>query len=221
MSHGPGDPATLTIGVYMADAMAAASALAGDTRFSRLILLGHSEGAGHVLQAANRGAPADAVIMVSGQGRRLADMLHDQFSLQADSATVVRIDSAFARVLRGEDPGEVPDIAWPVMNPGSRNFMRSLAAYDPAEEARRFSGRLLIDQGTTDVQVTMRNAELIHAARPAATLLRLDGVNHVLRAIESLQLQDQLKTYRDPALPLAAPLVPAIVRWIEAAPATR
>jgi hypothetical protein len=30
-----------------------------------------------------------------------------------------------------------------------------------------------------------------------------------------------MKTYRDPALPLAAPLVPAIARWIEAGTAAR
>ena len=156
--------------------------------------------------------------MVAAQGRSLAEVLHEQFARQADSATVVAIDSAFARFLRGDETGEVPAIARPVLVPMYRNFLRSLAAYDPPGEARRFSGRLLILQGTTDVQVTLQDAELIQAAQPRATLVRLEGVNHVLKSIETMDLQTQMKTYRDPALPLAAPVVPAIVRWIENVP---
>lgn len=213
-----GDPTTLSTDVYVADVGAAATALASDARFSGVILLGHSEGAGLVLQAANRGTPAAGVIMVAGQGRRLAEVLHEQFARQADSATVVAIDSAFARFLRGDDTGEVPAIARPVLIPMARNFLRSLAAYDPPDEARRFSGRLLILQGTTDVQLTLRDAELLQAAQPRATLLRLEGVNHVLKSIETMDLQAQMKTYRDPAMPLAASVVPAIAGWIGTLP---
>jgi pimeloyl-ACP methyl ester carboxylesterase len=216
MSAGEGgDPTTLTTDHYVADVAAAATALASDARFSKVVLLGHSEGAGHVLQAANRGAPQAGVIMVAGQGRMLADVLHEQFARQADSTTVATIDSAFARFLRGDDPGEVPPFAQPVLVPQYRNFLRSMAAYDPASEARRFDGPLLIVQGTTDVQVTMRDAELLHAAQPRATLVRLEGVNHVLKSIASMDLQAQTETYRDPSLPLAAPVVPAIAGWIE------
>jgi hypothetical protein len=112
----------------------------------------------------------------------------------------------------------VPAIARPVLVPIYRNFLRSLAAYDPPGEAHRFSGRLLILQGTTDVQVTLQDAELLQAAQPRATLLRLEGVNHVLKSIETMDLQAQMKTYRDPAMPLAASVVPAIAGWIGTLP---
>jgi len=216
MSAGEGgDPTTLTTDHYVADVAAAATAVASDSRFSKVILLGHSEGAGHVLQAANRGAPQAGVVMVAGQGRMLADLLHEQFARQADSITVATIDSAFARFLRGDDPGEVPPFAQPVLVPQYRNFLRSMAAYDPQTEARRFAMALLIVQGTTDVQVTMRDAELLLAAQPRATLVRLEDVNHVLKSIASTDLQAQMETYRDPSLPLAAAVVPAIAGWIE------
>lgn len=216
MSAGEGgDPTTLTTDHYVEDVAAAATALASDARFSKVILLGHSEGAGHVLQAANRGAPQAGVIMVAGLGRRLTAVLHEQFARQADSTTVATIDSAFARFLRGDDPGEVPPIARPVIVPQYRNFLRSMAAYDPQSEARRFVGPLLIVQGTTDVQLTMEDAELLQAAQPRATLVRLEDVNHVLKSIASMDLQAQTATYRDPSLPLAPSVVPAIAGWIE------
>jgi pimeloyl-ACP methyl ester carboxylesterase len=216
MSAGEGgDPTTLTTDDYVADVAAAAAVLGSDARFSRVILLGHSEGAGHVLQAANRGAPQAGVVLVAAQGRRLADVLHEQFARQADSTTVATIDSAFARFLRGDDPGEVPPFAQSVIVPQYRNFLRSMAAYDPQSEAHRFAGPLLILQGTTDVQLTMRDAELLHAAQPRATLVRLEDVNHVLKSIASTDLPAQIETYRDPSMPLAPSVVPAIARWIE------
>jgi uncharacterized protein len=208
-----GDPASLTTDVFVADVMAGAKALGADRRFSRVFLLGHSEGAGHVLQAANRGAAVAGVMVVSPQGRKLVDVLREQFGRQADSTTVTRIDSAFARYLRGEDPGPVPPIAAPIMVPANRNYVRSMVAYDPQEEVRRLRAPLLIVQGTTDVQTTIADAKLLASAQPAATLVVLDGVNHVLKLVPTTDLALQTASYRDPRMPLAPGVADAIVRW--------
>jgi pimeloyl-ACP methyl ester carboxylesterase len=217
-SAGPKDanPTTLTLDVYVADLHAAAQALAADRRFSSVILLGHSEGAGLSIQAANRGAPVSRVIMVSPQGRKFRDLVREQFARVTDSATVARIDTAFSRLLRGEDPGDVPPIAQSLFVPGAANFLRSFAAYDPPAEAQRFPGPLLIVQGATDIQTTMEDARILAAAQPRATLVELPGVNHVLKEIESTSPQHQLSTYRDPHLPLAPSVATTIVRWIRA-----
>jgi uncharacterized protein len=213
-----GDPTSLTTDTFVADVLAGAKALGTDTRFSRVFLLGHSEGAGHVLQAANRGAAIAGVIMVSAQGRKLVDLLREQFSRQTDSATVTQIDSAFARYLRGDDPGTVPPIARPIMVPVNRTFMRSWVAYDPEGEARRLRAPLLIVQGSTDVQTTMSDAKLLATAQPAATFVVLDGVNHVLKTVTTTDLGVQLASYRDPRMPLAPGVADAIVRWARTIP---
>src|SRR5262249_5759500 len=168
-----GDPAKLSADDFIDDVAAAVASLTGDSRFSKVFLLGHSEGAGFVLQAANRGARVAGVIMVEAQGRQLAAIMHEQFGRQTDSSTLVKIDSALARYFRGEDPGDVPAIARPLIPPQLSNYWRSFAAYDPPDQARRYRGPLLIVQGTTDIQVTMQDAELLAAAQPRATLLRL------------------------------------------------
>lgn len=216
-----GDPTRLSIADYVADVMTAAEALGADRRFEGVFLLGHSEGAGHVLQAANRGARIAGVALVAGQGRKLAEVLHDQFILQADASTVLKIDSAFARFTRGEEPGEVPSIAQTVIVPVYQHFLQSLAAYDPVYEARKYGGPLLIMQGTTDLQVTMRDAELLSTAQPRATFVRLEGVNHVLKAIASTDVNAQMAVYRDPSLALAPLVVPTIVKWINTARSDR
>ena len=153
--------------------------------------------------------------MVSPQGRRLAQVLHDQFALQADSATVVRVDSAFARYLRGDDSGDVPVVARTVLLPPYRNYIRSLAAYDPVDEVRRLRVPLLILQGTTDVQISMRDAELLAAAQPRATMVRLVGANHALKHVSSTALDVQMASYKDPSLPLHESVLPAILGWME------
>jgi hypothetical protein len=40
----------------------------------------------------------------------------------------------------------------------------------------------------------------------------------VFKSIETMDLQAQMKTYRDPAMPLAASVVPAIAGWIGTLP---
>ena len=209
------DPTRLTLDAYVADLQAAAETLATDARFSSVILLGHSEGAGLAIQAANRGAPVSRVIMVSPQGRKLRDLVREQFARVTDSATVARIDTAFSRLLRGEDPGEVPPIARSFLAPATANFLRSFAAYDPPAEVRRFPGQLLIVQGATDIQTTMEDARMLAAAQPRATLVELPGVNHVLKEVESTDPQQQLASYRDPHMPLAASVATTIVQWIK------
>lgn len=210
------DATQLSLDDYVADAIAGTDAIVATHRFSRVILLGHSEGAGIVLLAANRGAQANGVIMVSGQGRKLADVLHDQFARQTDSASLVRIDTGFAQFLRGETPRDVPPIGQVVMLPGARKFLQSLAAYDPIAEVARLRLPLLILQGRTDLQVLVKDAELLHAAQPRATLTLLPDVNHVLKTMSSTLMAEQQPSYHDPSLPLAPSIIPAIVTWIQA-----
>lgn len=211
---GAGDPTTLTTDDYVADVVEGANVLAADPRFARVVLLGHSEGAGHVLQAANRGAPATAVVLVAPQGRKLAALLHDQFARLTDSATLVRIDSAFARYVRGDDPGDVPPIASPIMVPTYRRFMQSFAAYDPEAEVRQLRLPLLIVQGTMDIQVSMQDAERLMAAQPSATLARIQGANHVLKTVDTTDPTVQMASYRDPNTSLAPGVMEAIVTWL-------
>ena len=168
-----------------------------------------------MLLAANHGVSAAGVVMIAPQGRRLAQLLHDQYRLALSDADVTRVDSAFARYLRGENPGDAPPAAAPVLVPANRNYMRSWAAYDPAAEVRRLNLPLLIMRGSTDVQVSLLDAEALAAAQPRSTLVRLDGVNHVLKPVSSNAIDEQTKSLRSPNVPLASSVVPAIVAWLE------
>lgn len=206
--------ARLTLDDFVADARAAAESLARDARFSRVVLLGHSEGASLALLAARESAPVAGVISISGLGRPFGVVMREQLSRQFDSATLVRYDTAMAQYLRGEQPKDVPPMMRPLFVPINQTFMRSLSSYDPPAAIRAVPQRVLIVQGGRDLQVTVADAQRLHAARPDAQLVIVPLANHVLKQATDTTLVGQMATYRSPAMPIMPDVVRAIADWI-------
>lgn len=209
------DIATTSIDDFVADAIAGARKLVADRRFSKVILIGHSEGAGLVLQAANRGAPVTGIVMLSGAGRPIGPVLREQISRQLSAEDVVKWDSAFARYLRGEPTGDVNPGLSSLLVPINRKFMQTWVKYDPPAEIARVKVPVLIVQGALDIQISEADARALKAAQPAAKLVVIPWANHVFRAAENTDRMTQLKLYTDPTLPIVPELTPAIADWIK------
>jgi len=216
------DMTRMTLDDFAADARAAAESLAHDARFSRVILLGHSEGSSLALIAGRAGPPVSAVISVSGLGRPFGVVLREQLARQYDSATIVRYDTAMGQYLRGEQPRDVPPQLWPLFVPINLSFMRSLSSFDPPAAIRAVHQPVLIVQGGTDLQVTVADAEGLHAAKPDAQLVVVPLANHVLKQTTETTLQGQMPTYQNPTVPIMPEVANAIADWIlKAAPGAR
>ncbi len=213
-TQGTFDITKMTLDDFAADARAAAESLARDPRFSRVVLVGHSEGASLALIAARQGAPVAGVVHVSGLGRPLVDVMREQLSRQVDSATLVRYDTAMKHYLLGEQPADVPQQLAMLFVPVNQTFMRSLAAFDAPAAIRAVRQPVLIVQGETDLQVSVADAERVHAARPDTRLVVVPEVNHVLKHVVDRTLQGQGPTYTDPSLGIAPEVVAAIADWI-------
>jgi pimeloyl-ACP methyl ester carboxylesterase len=208
------DLPSTTIDDFIADAIAGARMLVADGRFSKVLLIGHSEGAELVLQAVNRGAPAAGIVMMSGAGRQILPVLREQISKQLPPAEITKWDSASARYLRGEDPGDVHPGLRPLLQPTNRRFMQSWVKYDPAAEIAKVKVPVLIIQGGRDIQISESDARALKAAHPAAKLVVIPAANHVFRAAVSDDRMAQAKLYVDPTIPVVPELTPAIVDWI-------
>ena len=204
----------LTPDDFAADARAAAESLAHDSRFSKVVLLGHSEGASLALIAARQGAPVAAVISVSGLGRPFGVVIREQLARQLDNATLVRYDTAMAQYLRGEQPKDVPQRLGPLFLPVNQNFLRSLAAFDPPAAMRAVRQPVLIVQGGRDLQVAIADAERLHAAKPEAQLVVVPLANHVLKQTTDTTLKGQMPTYQNPTVPVMPDVATAIADWI-------
>ncbi len=72
----------------------------------------------------------------------------------------------------------------------------------------------LIVQGRNDIQVSVDDAKALKAAKPDAQLVIIDGMNHILRIVPD-DIPQQLASYNNPQLPLAAALEQPITRFID------
>ena len=213
-TKGTFDMTKMTLDDFAADARAAAESLAHDSRFSKVVLLGHSEGSALALIAARQGAPVAGVISVSGLGRPLGVVIREQLARQFDSATLVRYDTAMSQYLRGEQPKDVPPQLGPLFVPINLSFMKSLTPFDPPAAIRAVHQPVLIVQGGRDVQVTVADAERLHTAKPDAQLVVVPLANHVLKRTTDTTLVGQMPTYQNPTVPIMPDVANGIADWI-------
>jgi len=214
-TKGAVDMTTETFDNFAGDAAAAARALAKDSRFSFVVLLGHSEGAGLAIRAANSGAPVRGVGLLAGMGRPFLAILRAQLSAQLDSANMVTYDSAMARYLRGDSTGPVLPGLQPLFQPAHLTYIRTSAEYNPTVEVARLKVPVLIVQGSTDIQISVEDAEALHRAIPGATMVIIEGANHVFKPVRELSQAAQLPSYTDPTMAIVPELPAAVKRWID------
>jgi hypothetical protein len=191
---------------YVNDARAWISFLRKDKRFSKIVVIGHSEGS---LIGMIAGKEADQFVSIAGAGQSADKILKEQ--LKAQPASVQ--DMAFPIIdslSNGQLVSQVPPLLFSLFRPSVQPYLISWFKYDPATEIKKLSIPVLITQGTTDIQVSVEDAKRLHAAIPKAQLLIINGMNHVLK-LASADRQANIKTYSDPNLPLAPELVQGIV----------
>jgi pimeloyl-ACP methyl ester carboxylesterase len=204
-----------TVDELAGDAAAAARLLVADGRFGPVLLVGHSEGAWVALRSAGSGAPVTGVAMLAGSGRPYVDGIAAQVAREIDSAAARRFREIYPRYLAGDSVGEAPEEIRPLLAPGARLSARSLAAFDPATEARGVRVPLLVVQGAVDPHVSVDDAQRLKDARPDASMAILPRTDHFFKAVTSEDPVARLARYLDPTVPLVPELVDAIDGWID------
>jgi hypothetical protein len=199
---------------YVDDAAAWIGRLRDDRRFSTVTAIGHSEGSLIALRAASR-AGASGVVSIAGIARPASALLRDQLRPQLPP----ELWRASERILAGLEAGRTTDsVPPPIMvlyRPSVQPYLISWFRHDPAREMAGLRIPALIAQGTTDAQVTVHEARALHAARPGAGLLIVEGMNHVLKLVPADPPRQQA-SYSDPTLPVAPELVEGIGGFIRA-----
>jgi alpha-beta hydrolase superfamily lysophospholipase len=211
-TKGQVDLPSLAFDDFVTDLEAATNALRAD--YAKVFVLGHSEGGSLAIRAAARGLAVDGLVLVATPGRDMMTLLHEQLSRQLDTATLLQFDSALARYLRGEEPGELPPALRALVLPVNRRFMQGWASLDPVAELAATRAPVLIVQGDRDIQVRVRDADALKAARSDAHVFVVPGGSHTLKATTDTILGAQLAAYTDPTLPLVEGLVDSIAAFI-------
>jgi alpha-beta hydrolase superfamily lysophospholipase len=192
------------------DAALFIEAMQADSRLGKITVVGHSEG-GLLGILAHQENPADALVSLAGIGRPLGEVLREQLTraLTDDSLLATALD-ILGRLESGELVETVPKELYAIFRPSVQPYLISAMQYDPAKELSKVQVPVLIVQGTTDVQVSLSDAELLAAHSPTAMLEKVEGMNHCLKLDDGTPEQQAQRSYVDPSWPLAPELVDAI-----------
>ncbi len=205
------NPRDLTIDTYINDAKQWVDQFKSDERFSDIIILGHSEGSvigGIVSQNEN----VDKFISIAGPGNTIDKILKEQLGAQSESvlkyATPIIDSLASGHFVNNVPPGFIG-----LFNKSVQSFLISWMKIDPCKELAKVNKPVLIVQGSTDIQVSVKEAELLKEANKNAELVIIDGMNHIMKDAEADRMKN-LATYYNPDLPLNQELVKSIVNFI-------
>ena len=208
------EEAALRFDTYIDDAVAWIKLLAGDPRFTKVAVIGHSEGSLIGMIAARR-AGAAAFVSIAGAGAPADVVLKRQLAGQPEPlrGEAFRI---IDRLVAGRTVAKVDPRLMALFRPSVQPYLISWFRYDPSAEIAKLRIPVLIVQGTTDLQVDAGDAERLHAAAPGSQLAIVEGMNHVL--VESpANREENLATYGNPRLPLAPSLVGPLVEFLRKA----
>ncbi|MGI4878552.1 MAG: alpha/beta hydrolase [Janthinobacterium lividum] len=208
------DEASLRFATYVTDAVKWTALLAADPRVGRVVLIGHSEGALVATMAAET-VPVAGVVALAGAGEPASAVLRRQFHSGALPAPLIApaeatLDSLIAGKLVAEPPPELLALFRPSVQP----YLMSWLPLDPAKELAKLKVPVLIVQGSTDLQIGEGDARALAAANPAAKLVIIPGMNHVLKTAPDDRVAN-IATYSDPSLPLAPGLIDAVAGFVE------
>lgn len=186
--------------------------LRADRRFSTLGVVGHSEGS-LIGMVAARLESADRYVSLAGGGRPAGQILRDQLRPQLPPQLFAQADSVLLSLEAGHTRADAPPVLAMLFRPSVQPYLISWLRYDPAAEIARLTIPALVVQGSTDIQVGVSEAETLGRAQPAARVLVIEGMNHVLKAVPADRPR-QIASYSDPTLPLAPRLAEEIAAFL-------
>jgi len=214
-SEGAGNPNDVTVDIYAEDYSLWIDTITQKTGANCIYVLGHSEGALMASAAANLNKKVCGQILVSGVGRSFGEVLREQ--LRANPANFIIMKEAESIIGKFEAGETVPTENMhkafrPLFGEHIQGFMISIMQTNPADLAAGANVKTLIVQGETDLQTSVEDAEAL-ASATGGTLVIVPGVNHVLKAAP-LNRRKNLKTYRDPNLPISQDVIDVITDFV-------
>lgn len=197
---------------YINDAVNWVQMLYKDKRFSKVAILGHSEGA-LIGMVASEKIKVDAFISVAGSGYSMYDTLKRQLKTQPKNVydECIRI---MDELKKGNRVTDVSEDYYSLFRPSVQPYLISEFKYEPTVEIKKLNIPVLIIQGTTDLQVTVDDAKKLKASSHHAVLKIIDGMNHILKDAP-IDQEKNLETYNNPKLPLSAKFKKTLINFIK------
>jgi uncharacterized protein len=208
-----GKPENFRFEDYVDDAASLVAYLRERGEFSRVVLVGHSEG-GLVAILTARRVPIDRLALLATTARKQGDLVKAQLEKKLPPDAFAAVATAIDAIVAGQivDPPPPSLAIPPSMQPGIASAFRE----DPIDPLKNLDVPTLIINGGRDNQLARLDYLALSAASPAAKTLWLPDMNHVLNDVADEA--DDLAAYNQPERPLDPTLIETLVDFILAPP---
>lgn len=196
---------------FITDAVSILNFFKDQKRFSEIIIAGHSEGSLIGMIAAQSGA--DAFISIAGAGEKIHQVVLAQLEKQVPGLRS-NAEKAFEEMIQNGSTSSYNPALETVFRPSVQPYMLSWMHYDPAVEIAKLDIPVLLLNGTKDLQIPEKQAEILKEAKPDATLVIIEKMNHVMKIVEGDDIENA-KTYNEPMRPIATELVEEIIDFVK------
>lgn len=180
--------------------------------FSEVIIAGHSQGSLIGILAA-KDREVSKIISIAGAGRPIDEILLEQLGTQSEEL-LEKATPIIEKLKNGEEVTDTPPELAALFRKSVQPFLISWMQYDPAAELKKLDKPALILQGSTDIQVPVKDAELLSKASEKADLVLIEGMNHVLKDAPE-ERNANMMTYSNPKLHLSDGVLSAIVDFVK------
>src|SRR3984885_11462235 len=194
---------------YVDDATSLVNYLRGSGKFSRVILVGHSEG-GLVAILTARRVPVDRLVLLVTAARPQGDLVKAQLEKKLPPEKLDPIVKGVDPFMAGQivDPPPQGLAIAPSMQPG----IASAFAEDPIPPLKLIAQPTLIIGGGRDLQMARLDFAALSAASPVAKTLWLPEMNHVL--VDVTDDADNMAAYNQSERALDSELVDSVAAFI-------
>jgi uncharacterized protein len=196
---------------FVTDAIAILDYFKNDKNYNHIYIIGHSQGSLVGMLAAQ--GKADGFISLAGPGQSIDNIILEQitktYPVFANDAKRV-IDN----LRKGNQTDDYPMELASVFNKNIQSFMMNWMQYNPVEEIKKLQMPTLLINGTKDLQVEPKEAELLNEAAPNSTLKLIENMNHVLVTIDGDNLENS-KSYNEPYRKISTQLIEEITNFIK------
>lgn len=176
-------------------------------------MIGHSQGS-LVGALVSRDSAVQKFISLAGISSSANEVIQTQLEAQSPlmaMAATPKLDSLKA--------GFMVSVPEPPLNmifrKSSQSFLISWFYYEPKDVFAKLGKPILVVNGTTDIQVPVSEAELLHEAAIGSELYVVEGMNHVLKDAPADRMRN-LEVYSDPEKPLSDDLVMRLAEFLNA-----
>ena len=196
---------------YAVDLAGWISFIKKDKRIGKIFVAGHSEGSLIAMLAAQK-ENVNGYISIAGAGESIDKIITWQYAQQLPKAAAV-VDSLFTRMRNKQKIDTVPPYLLSIFRPSVQPYILSWMLHDPCAVIKKLTVPILIIQGSTDIQVEVKQAEMLKACKQKATLKIITGMNHILKEAP-IDRTKNITTYSDETLPIMPGLVDIIATFV-------